>query len=361
LRATLLATALACGACLSPPASAGDGGATDDRLRRKLVTLHPPQVGPVSPQPVAIILEQDDDLAAAAREDGADIRVGDGPGGSELAHEIELWDPATGALVVWVLVPIVAEGTVLELRYGDGIERPQLPGEVWLGYGGVWHLDDDPARPPPQMTDSTPGAHAGSVMGTTPASVPGVAGPALAFDGGGLIAIPDHVDLDHNGSFSYEAWVYLPSLDGVGVYDNAWHKGGSSTAHVGYDLELGTGEWNAALNDGTTSIKSEFSEEPIIGAWAHLVAVVDRQNDELRTYLDGSQVAFEPIDDLAELVTEIDAAIGGSTVSATGMVGTVDEVRVRDGTITALEIAIQHANLRAPGDFLEIGDEQPAP
>jgi hypothetical protein len=362
MRALLLGPALALGACLSPPGPSSDAGPTGgDGLRTRLVTLRPPAVGMLGAVPLAIILEDDADLAAAAREDGADIRVGDGPRGSELPHEIEAWDPATGSLVLWVLVPIVQDGTVLELRYGDGMERPQSPQAVWLSYTGVWHLAGDPTSFAPQMVDST-GRNPGSVVGSPPASVPGVAGPALGFDGTGVIRISDDSSLDFPGaSFSYELWVDVPSVASAGEFDMPWYKGGANEASIGYDMELGAGQWYAFLNDGVVARSVELSVDPIIARWTHLVAVVDREGDTLRAYVDGVAVAEAPLDPLGELSSEIDALIGGGSLDDNLLIGSVDEVRVRGGTPDEAEIAVRHANLRAPSAFLEIGEEEPAP
>lgn len=362
MRAPLLAIVLCGSACLSPPGQGGDddGDGPGEGLRTKLITLHPPPlVDTLGAVPVAIILDRDDDLAAAARPDGLDIRAGDGPRGSQLFHEIEEWDPDTGALVLWVVVPILIDGTVVELRYGDGGDYPSSPVSVWLSYAGVWHLAGDPKGLPPQMADST-GANHGVVSGDAPAPVRGVAGPALAFDGTGEIDLGaggGRLDFDTT-SFSYQAWVEVADGAELGLYDQPWFKGGSSATYRGYDLELGTGEWIAGLNDGTVGWGAELSAEPVTGSWVQLVAVVDRNAGLLRTYLDGAEVGTSSIDGMGSLSNEFDASIGGSSFNETYFAGKVDEVRVGAGVLSPAAIAVEYANLRSPATFLEIGPEE---
>lgn len=367
VRAVVLVALVTCVACLSAPSSAPDGGAIGGAgLRRKLVTLHVPQVDSVADMPIAILLGEDADIAAAARSDGLDIRVGDGPGGKQLFHEIEEYDPATGALVLWVNVPLVAEGTVLELRYGDGQERPGNPGAVWIEYAGVWHLSEDPGATTPQFPDSSGNANPGRVatgpQTTRPATKRGIAGGALAFDGTSRVEIgdPESGELDFGSlSFTYEAWVEMP-VEPAEASEKVWTKGGIAPEIPGYAFQLGTGAWLAQIADGSNDDDVDITLEPIVGDWVHLVAAVDRSRGELRAYLDGAAMPAEVLG-VGDVSTDEIAAIGGSPSGTEGFIGLVDEVRVRNDTMTDARIATQHANLRDPTAFLEVGDEQPAP
>lgn len=88
-------------------------------------------------------------------------------GRTELAHEVELWNPA-GDSYIWVKVPHIEAGTnriAFYLYYGNRAPQAPRPSEeVWSnGYVAVWHLGE--AQAP--YRDSSPNRLIGTV-GTVP-------------------------------------------------------------------------------------------------------------------------------------------------------------------------------------------------
>ena len=73
--------------------------------------------------------------------DGGDLLFTSADGTTQLDHEIESYDPATGTLVAWVKVPTLspATDTVLYLYYGNAAAaNQQNAAAVWSnGYAGV--------------------------------------------------------------------------------------------------------------------------------------------------------------------------------------------------------------------------------
>lgn len=351
MRFALVLAALALPGCLESPQ-------VDVWLRQ--VTLQPPPLEVVD-TPIAVILPEDADLAAAARADGADIHFVSAEG-DRLPHEIEEYSGATGALVAWVRVPVVADGVTLELRYG-GSEVDDAA-TVFSDYAGVWHLAEDPAKVPPQMKDSAPSGNSGTVIDDPPLVIRGAAGPALSFDRTGIVNIGDPTDgsLDFGTeSFTYEAWVNVDQDTEIGIADRPWDKGGATMAQPGYAFALGVDNWGAKLNDGAVAATANLATVPIVGRWVHIVAVVDRGAGQLHTYVDGQSSDDSDLGPLSDLSVDRQAAIGGAQGRLNDFLGGVDEVRVRPGVLAADLIAVQHANLRAPEDFLSVGPQEPVP
>ncbi len=81
--------------------------------------------------------------------DGSDIRFADS-NGYALSFEIDTWD-TTGESLVWVKLPSMASGTGFEMRYGGSPTSANTPADVWSGFGGVWHMNENAAS----QTDRT--------------------------------------------------------------------------------------------------------------------------------------------------------------------------------------------------------------
>ncbi len=109
------------------------------------------------------------------------------------------------------------------------------------------------------------------------------------------------------GLFTFGLWVFATGF--VNGFDIAWFKGGSSTSIVGYDMELGSGDWDANLNDGTSGRQSSFGAG-VTGTWVRLFAVVDRSSNQLLTYRDGVLMGTKDITGLGSLSSTVSALVG---------------------------------------------------
>jgi hypothetical protein len=330
----------------------------------KRLSLAPLVAAPLADFPVAIMLSADPDLEAYAQADGTDLAVTAADGVTPLPTEIERWDPTTGSLVAWVLVPELAAAaeTDLVLHYGGPPAGDRGAQTVWTGYAGTWHFGEDPASG--FFADSSGTGNAGHVGGpSAPTRADGVAGFALAFDGvDSVVSLgnPPNGSLGFaTSSFSYGVWVYTTAH--TGEYDMGWYKGGSSLANPGYDLELGANGWGTCLSDASRVICAPFGMEPeFLGRWVHLVAVVDRSAGRLRAFADGAERTSADISGLGSVTNAEDAVIGSDDTRSHPFLGTIDEVRVVPTALSADWIAAEHANLTSP-TFLQVGPAEPAP
>ncbi|HLE03934.1 MAG TPA: DUF2341 domain-containing protein, partial [Anaerolineales bacterium] len=320
-------------------------------FKRKLTFNNAGQLENLVNVPVLVVLNSSRIDYSQTQNAGQDLRFTDSDGTTLLAHEIEKWDE-TGNSYVWVKVPQIDGSSSTDhiwMFYGNPTALDgQNPTAVWSnGYAGVWHLREDPSGAAPQIKDSTSNANHGTSAGsmTSGDQVAGKVDGSLDFDGtNDTVSMADNNSLDFGtNSFAYSVWVYVVS--NANSFDMPWHKGGSSLSQVGYDMELGSGAWKAAVSDGVTNPQVTFSSTPFLSAWTHLVAVVDRSAGRLKAYVDGVEVAAPgtAITGLGSLSSANIPRISGN--GANWFKGQVDEVRVESVIRSADWIKAQYLSM----------------
>lgn len=170
-----------------------------------------PGGGPVKDFPLLLRLEGDEFPAAA---EGQDICFSM-PDGSPLAYEIESWDPATRKAAIWVRLDSLARGTSLWMFWGNS-NAPSLAGKAFdsATYAGVWHLGQGPAGSAPQMMDASGRLNHARVEGSTaPATVQGIAGAGVQFDGSdGYLSTASQQN--HPDDFTLSLWFRAETFGG---------------------------------------------------------------------------------------------------------------------------------------------------
>jgi hypothetical protein len=340
--------------------TAGGGGAHDWLSgfdHRRAITLTPSAAltTPLDDFVVPIMLDDDARLRAGAAS-GSALAFTDSDGVSRLAHELEVFEAATGDLAAWVRLPALpVGGTTLYLYYGGSEPAPNA--EVWNPdvFASVWHLADDAAGLPPPILDSAGDNHgAPTTAAAAPSSTSGPVGRALDFDGiDDSIVIGDPFDesLDFNlDSFSLSLWVRQTTT--VGNFDMAWSKLGDNR---GYRINCGT-VWRGELGDGTAvPFLYMGNDADLVGADVHVAMVVDRQAELAHIYVNGVSVWSEPIDTLGSTNTSQPAFISDPIYP---FVGVIDEVRVYKRAVTASWVAADYGSVALPGSFTSVGPEQ---
>ena len=128
---------------------------------------------------------------------------------------------------------------------------------------------------------------------------------------------------------------------------------------MGYDFELGGSAWNAGVSSNGLVVTSRFGDAmDFDDAWTHLVAVVDRDANQLRVYANGMPADTADISALGPLSTAIEARIGRTDNYFYN--GLIDEVRVFEGVLSPAWIAAEHANLTDPA-FVTIQSQETSP
>ena len=180
-----------------------------------------------------------------------------------------------------------------------------------------------------------------------PTSIAGVANEALEFDGNNT----QEIDVSNNGSdtltapFTVHAWVRLS--DDI---DPSCFIGSRSPSEASFDAKLsGIYGIHGDIGDGISwittsadySIFDLTSNTLNIGTWYNIVYVVT--NDTYKIYLDGAEVANEPMDSTGYPPMLFDAdhqlVIGNNSVAGIEpMYGAIDEVIIYNRALSADEI-----------------------
>ncbi|OQW46970.1 MAG: hypothetical protein A4S09_16125 [Proteobacteria bacterium SG_bin7] len=173
-------------------------------------------------------------------------------------------------------------------------------------------------------------------------------GSAISFDGTNdniLVANPidKHLDFD-NRSFSYMVWIY--KTGNTGAFDMPLWKGGQSNGNAGYDIECGSSVCYANISDGTggpsgqSIVVSPFGPDgnAFIGRWVHLTAVIDRNSQQLRTYVNGSLVGSANISAVGSVTNNFDFQIGGTQNFTYNFLGSIDDVAIWSQALTDAQV-----------------------
>gem|GEM_PF-4241278 len=133
--------------------------------------------------------------------------------------------------------------------------------------------------------------------------------PALEFDGkSAYVDCGNGKSLNFDtGSFSYSCWVCV--TESVGKWDMPIWKGGNNEPTPGYDMELGTDGWTACISDGTQIKMVNLRNET--NKWVYLVVVVDRNQNKMFGYRDGSLVSSVDITGFGSVSSGQPLRIGG--------------------------------------------------
>ncbi len=230
------------------------------------------------------------------------------------------------------------------LSAGEMTQLASMGPDPSRGLVGHWPLDEGQGT---TAYDSGSGGNNGTYE-NTPNYAGGIVNGALDFDGEmGNDALHDRVDIGDpgdgsldfgTGDFSYGLWYY--GRTDAGTWDMPWYKGGGSALNAGYDMELGTGSWNACQGDGDENFCTQFSSTPL-NQWVHLFVTVDRTADLVTTYLDGTAGPTSAIaGTVSSLSSTNNAAIGATDSGNHPMDGYVDDVRVYDRVLSPTEISV---------------------
>lgn len=334
--------------------------------RRRQLLLSNPHDEEMIDFPVLVALDATRIDYGVAQPDGTDLRFIDEDGTTELAYEIEAWDP-TGTSFVWVRVPAIAassEDDYVAMYYGNprAADGQNVPA-VWSnGYLAVWHLDSTLG----DVVSGFDGTNGGSV------ATEGLIGPGRAFDG-----VDDFIDIGApaglDGLFAggghVSAWVYAEGPGG-GNYGRVLDRSVDNGTGFGWSLmysqfvspdsfrftrghDLETGGWDTPGNQLT------------LDAWHHVAVNYDDGNvtNAPELFVDGDQKGANP--NLApEGVVEPDAGTplrignGGST-TLRSWDGRIDEVRISSDPRSGPWLDNQ---VRSMTDaMITFGAEQPAP
>src|SRR5215472_17178142 len=147
------------------------------------------------------------------------VFTSDAAGQNQVDHEIDSYNPATGAAGFWVRIPILSHttDTAIYMWYGNSnvTTSQESKSGVWRnGYAAVYHLGNGGTNV--SASDSL-GANNGTTVGVSNAT--GVIGGAGQFAGtsGSYIKLPNSNALKPTSALTLEGWVNPAS---IGTWDH---------------------------------------------------------------------------------------------------------------------------------------------
>lgn len=308
--------------------------------------------------PVLINIPSSDPVATSLKNsvinaNGYDIMFTQNADGTGVLNsEIESYNSSSGALVAWVKMPSLNNGTSFYMFYGkSGVSSPSNPSSaVWdNNYKGVWHLNGSTLS----VVDST-GQNSCSNNGAT--ATTGKADGGANFVRTSSQYIDCGTGLDISGAITLSVWLkatsfpadYVSPLNRPSTLNAQWgilfpNSGGTWIPHTSYSDAsamsgnvITTGSW----------FNLAYSRPTPVGGYSTLVA-----------YQNGSSVGTIH-SYVASADTTNHASMGRDPVNSRYFDGSLDEVRISDIARSADWIKTEYNNQNSPSTFMSVGAEQ---
>jgi hypothetical protein len=295
----------------------------------------------------------------------------DATGQNRLDHQIDTYDPVTGAVNLWVRIPSLLHSTdtTLFVCYGNSnvVNSQENAQGVWKNdFLSVYHFGSPSS---PSLKDSASASYDLSVQGTAQSGGPFGAGQGVV-GGGWAFNNPDQSSvagmLEENTLYRGPVSAYPSGTSAVTL--EAWFmtsgKNGNTGELVGYGENVADGDRvglqiGAHLTDTLQgSLGLEFQNYGVGIAtfstdnkWHHLVGVY-AGGASGHVYLDGVNIASTTsLPAISIPTTEL--RLGGlpGATCCWGLNGSLDEVRISSGTRSADWVAAEYNNQSSPSTF----------
>ena len=307
-------------------------------------------------------------------ENGYDIIFTLGDCSTRLSHQIEKYDPVTGELVFWVLIPSLSasENTNIHMYYGNSsiVADPSTFGAWNSNYEGIWHMNNDPSVSLllDYSGDGIDGeSHGGMTSGDL---VTGKIGDAIDFDGSNdyfSLADKNYTTTGIITQMTVSAWVRT-SFSAGGNHSN-WSILDFDRSEY-YNLFISgngrlcfaTSRPGSTFNDSYAGTAGDLNDDE----WHFVTAVYNGTNKLL--YIDGVLV-FTQVNPHGGLgigtgTTRYGFIGDGSEANSYDgsrnniyYDGMYDEIRFTTDILSADWIATEYNNQNSPASFYTIGDE----
>ena len=263
---------------------------------------------------------------------------------ASLPFEVETFNPS-GTTFVWVKVPSLSASTELTVWFGGTSNVDNDPTAVWSRYVGVWHFDADAAG-----TTTVADATGHGLTGSTTGELSTYAGPfgCDAIHSTAVVTAPDYDALVPVASqFTASGWFKLPSW--TGGNGNYFYF---ASKKVGLSWNDANG-WYVQMNQSKTNMglvlggSESFATIPDVSAnWNHFCVVSD--GTTVKVYMNGASKA-------SISASHVIKASGTTfAISPNKTDNCADEYRIRAGSASAAEVALEYATM-SDATFFELG------
>jgi len=211
---------------------------------------------------------------------------------------------------------------------------PQSP----LGLAHSFPLDEGKGK---QIADAVDGSRSGTVEGNAKWEA-GKIGGALDFDGQTFVPLGEAGSVEHDGPFSFSAWVFLTSNEPSTVLS----KMDEANAFRGYDLIIEQGRVATHIvHHWPDNGLKVIAKEPIsLNAWHHVAVTYDgkAKGSGVAIYVDGksqpTEITTDTLSGKDTIKTDKPFHLGRRTSSAPFR-GKLDEVQIYRAALSASEVA----------------------
>ncbi|MEK7654626.1 MAG: LamG domain-containing protein [Patescibacteria group bacterium] len=215
------------------------------------------------------------------------------------------------------------------------------------GLVGAWDFDDcDTCTTAKDRSGNNNNGTMYNDGGSTQADLHGVGrvGKGVTLDGS-----DDYVDNTYSsvfdfgtGNFSFSAWIKRTGA-GVGGEHVLGRYGAASQPRWGLKTSGADVQVFIVDSDGVgLDYSSGFT--PVTDQWYHLTGVVDRTNNISRIFVNGTQVATKDISSFTGTFSSASGAVQIGAVSGNYFKGSIDEARVYNRALSAVEIKNLYAS-----------------
>ena len=298
---------------------------------------------------------------------GADISFKDA-NGNALDFEIDTWN-ASGESLVWVKVPSLS-GTATKITFcwNDASPAAHTSSDTWGDYTGVWHLNESTAGIT-TISDSTANELSGTSVATSSSKTDGKVGRARyitsneanaagsPYDSGITVDMTGDADKldavnDVIPEFTASFWV-RPQRSGSRWWYFITRK--AADGGPGWGLQQGAeNDWTKYRAYGGTEndqgvLLLTASSGLANGVWTKVDAIWFA-NKTFHLYMNGTKVGEGTLANQATYGNKTKLAIGGALApdsgkSGRGVMGDMDEVRLRKGALSPDWIAADYAQV----------------
>jgi hypothetical protein len=283
---------------------------------------------------------------------------------TQLSHEVELYNSASGDFVAWCKLPTLtsASATTVYIAYGNQTVTASLANatNVWDShYKAVYHLGNGSTL---SLADSTANNHSGTNNGATAAS--GKIRGGASVNGTNYISLGDHNDFTPSAAngFTLSLWFYRNAATGQFALFDKYEDTGADYEYVAGFIDGSLYFW--IYDEVSSNYRGRTYSNALNGAF-HLAHFVwdgaDGGADNFRIYIDGQQVDngnFEGGFPTQVSNTPQPLSLGRTNDGmGGGGSGTIDEFRWAGTTRTPAWIATEYNNQSDPATFYTIGSE----
>ncbi len=289
------------------------------------------------------------------------IFTSDAAGLNKLDHEIESYNPATGAINFWVRIPVLSHSadTVIYLQYGNSSVTTSQENKigVWDGnYRGVWHLGTGSSL---SLADST--SNANNLTNTGATSATGQIGTAAQFNGSSqFMSIGTLGTESHSSTVTISAWVNTGTL---GLSEIVSQTGSGNTFVPNLFTNGATKFVAEALQAGGSGDDATDTTSFNLGQWQYVTGAFD--GSQVNLYVNGIRKASTAYTGNANNSSPNNNGwtIGNYIQNGSGSNwwhGSIDEVRVSSVVRSADWIIAEYNNQSSAANFYSVGSENGA-